>query len=32
MEISYRLALGPVQPPPMGSGALPRGKAAGAWH
>jgi len=32
MEISSRLDLGPVRPPPMDSGALPRGKAAGAWH
>jgi len=32
MEISSRLALEPIQPPPVGSGALPRGKAEGAWH
>jgi len=32
MKISSLLALGTVQPPPVGIGALPRGKVGGAWH
>jgi len=27
-----RLAMGPIHPPPMGSGAPLEGKLDGAWH